>query len=183
MTLRLIDAPESEPVTVAEVKRDARIDHTDLDTDIGTLITAARQTAEDRTGRALMPQTWELVLDDFPGSEGEIVIGKLPIDSITSVKYYDAAGVLQTLDSDQYTLDADTLPGRILPAYSVVWPSVYDIKNAVIIRFVAGYADADSVPAEIKMWIRLQVAREVGGDQVKITPFADALLDAYRLKW
>lgn len=181
MTLRMITAPATEPVTAAEVKSDARIDGTDLDATIAVLITAARQKAEDLTGRALITQTWELVLDRFPVCE--IEIGKLPVSSITSVKYYDADGTLQTLDSDQYTLDADTLPGRILPAYNVTWPTTRDIKNAVIIQFEAGYGDAADVPADIKIWIRHQVAKEVGGEQITASPFIDGLLDAYRLRW
>jgi len=76
MTLRLITAPSAEPATVDEVKLDARIDGPELDATIELLIKAARQRCEDLTGRALITQTWELVLDEFP-VDG-IRVGKLP---------------------------------------------------------------------------------------------------------
>ena len=188
MTLRIVTAPAIEPVTVAEVKLDARIDVADLDATLTLLITGARRVAEDRTGRSLITQTWELVLDAFPSAG--IEVGKLPIQSITSVKYYDSDGVLQTLSSANYVLDTDTLPGWILPAYGVSWPATHAVSNAVIIRFVTGYgAAASDVPAEIKLWIRAQVVasidRQDGLMDGKAVPlqFLDGLLDAYRLRW
>lgn len=186
MSLRLITAPATEPATVAEVKLDARIDGTALDATITTLISAARKRAEDITGRALITQTWELVLDQFPGNE--IQIGKLPIASITSVKYYDTAGILQTMDAADYSLDADTLPGWILPAYGEAWPDTISAANAVIIRFVAGYGAASDVPAEIRMWIRAQVsaAIQAQSNQTDVSPsleFINCLLDGYKLSF
>jgi uncharacterized phiE125 gp8 family phage protein len=188
MTLRIVSQPGAEPATAAEVKTDARIDTTALDTTIDLLITAARKVAEDRTGRAFITQTWELVLDTFPSNE--IEIGMLPIQLITSVKYYDSANVLQTMAAADYALDDDTLPGWVLPAYGVSWPSTYDIANAVIIRFIAGYgAAAADVPAELRMWIRAQAAlaaRNPDGlldGRAAPIPFIDGLLDSYRLRW
>jgi uncharacterized phiE125 gp8 family phage protein len=193
MTLRLITAPTVEPVTQAEVMRWSRIDASGespdpVDTIIGMLIPAARKVAENITGRGLITQTWELVLDKFPCNE--IEIGMLPIQSITSLKYYDSAGVLQTMSSANYVLDADTLPGWVLPAYGFTWPSTYDIAQAVIIRFVSGYGAAGSlVPAEIKMWISAQCAAAYNNPDALMDgkyaclPFLDGLLDAYRIKW
>lgn len=188
MTLRIVTPPAVEPATTAEVKTDARIDSSSLDATIAVLITAARKVAEDRTGRALITQTWELVLDAFPAAE--IEIGLMPIQSITWVKYYDSDGALQTLGSDQYVLDVDTMPGWLLPAYGVSWPSTYAVANAVIIRFVAGYgAAASNVPAELRMWIRAQAAAAIDhqdglmdGKSIPL-PFIDGLLDSYRLRW
>jgi uncharacterized phiE125 gp8 family phage protein len=120
------------------------------------LITAARKVAENITGRGFITQTWELVIDKFPAKE--IEIGMLPIQSITSVKYYDTAGVLQTLSaSTDYAADVDTLPGWVLPAQDFTWPDTLDMAQAVIVRFVAGYGAAgSSVPAEIRMWISVR---------------------------
>lgn len=183
MSLRLITAPASEPVTVDEVKFDASIDGSESDVVIASLIKAARIEAEKRTGRALITQTWELVLDAFPAAE--IEIGKLPVSTITSVKYYDTNGVQQTLASDKYALDADTLPGWVLPAYGTDWPDTYDMANAVVIRFVAGYGDASAVPDDIKLWIRAHAAREAdkGQNQVVVSDFVDGLLDQYKLSF
>lgn len=183
MTLSIYTAPGSEPVTTAEVKLDARLSETALDATIATLITAARMDAESETGRALMPQTWELLLDAFPSESGAIEVGKLPISAITHVKYYDTSGVLQTLASDQYVLDANKLPGWIYLAPDCLWPSTQCRENGVQIRFVAGYADAATVPAPIKHWIRAKVAVEVDmtKEQTAVTDFVNRMLDPYRL--
>lgn len=185
---RLITAPTVEPATVAEVKLDARIDITELDDTIEILITAARMQAEDITGRALINQTWELVLDKFPVDD-RIRVEKLPIGSITSVKYYDVDGVLQTLSASLYALDADNLPGWIYPVEGESWPSVRDQENSVIIRFVAGYgAAASDVPAPIRYWIRAQAAAAIQqqsdqADKSVNMQFVTDLLNAYKLSW
>ena len=197
MTLRLITPPAAEPLSLTELRTYARLD-TDNSPDalLTMLLTAARTVAENRTGRALITQTWELVLDKFPAAELEL--GMLPLQSITSVKYYDGAGVLQTLVGTAYALDADTLPGWLLPAYNTTWPDTYAIANAVIIRFVAGYGAAGSfVPAELRMWIAAQVAAAYNNPDGTLPgssgglfsamsaalPFIDGLLDAYRIRF
>jgi len=152
------------------------------------LIKAARKVAEDITGRGFITQTWERVYDRFPAKE--IEIGMLPIQSITSLKYYDGAGDLQTLSTADYVLDADTLPGWVLPAYGVSWPTTFDMAQAVITRFVAGYGSTGlTVPAEIRMWISAQVGAAYDNPsglmdgKAAALPFIDGLLDAYRLRW
>ena len=166
--------------------------NTTTDPMLGMLIKAARKVAENITGRGFITQTWERVYDKFPGNE--IEIGMLPIQSITSLKYYDGDGVLQTLSSADYVLDADTLPGWVLPAYGVSWPTTFDMAQAVITRFVAGYGSTGlTVPAEIRMWISVQVAAAYNAPEGMMSssgafvprplPFIDGLLDAYRLRW
>lgn len=161
--------------------------NTTADPLLGMLITAARTAAEHRTGRALINQTWERVLAGFPARE--IELGMLPLQSITSVKYYDTDGVLQTMPSTDYTLDADTLPGWLFPAYNVSWPSTYDVPQAVIVRFVVGYGGSGSlVPAKIRQWICAQVKASfdnpsglLDGKTVPLQ-FIDGLLDAYSIR-
>lgn len=189
MTLRIISPPAVEPITKAELRDWARIDAGNTtDALLDMLIAGARKVAEDRTGRAFITQTWERVYDKFPAAEMEI--GMLPLASITSVKYYDADGALQTLASTLYTLDANALPGWVLLAYDETWPDTYAIANAVVIRFVAGYGAAGSdVPAEIRMWICAQVAaayRNPAGlleGTAQPLQFLDGLLDHYRIRF
>lgn len=189
MTLRIITPPAAEPVSIDEVKQLGRIDAGE-DTMFDMLIASARRSAEDLTGRALILQTWELVLDAFP--DKEIRIGMLPIQSIVSVKYYDPAGALQTMDPADYVLDVDTLPGWLLPARDVTWPATLDMAQAVIVRFVAGYGNTGAdVPAPIRHWIILHAvhaydnpARVQVGNIVQDFPrdTVDGLLDPYRLR-
>src|SRR5690242_18760477 len=62
MTSYLIAGPGEEPVSLAEAKAFARIDGSDEDALVGALIAAARLHVESLTGRALITQTWRLVL-------------------------------------------------------------------------------------------------------------------------
>ena len=135
MSLRLITPPASYPVTAAEVKLNSRWDGADLDTLIDTHIATATALVQKYTGRAIISQTWELVLDDFSDA---IMLPLGPVTSITSISYYDTAEALQTLASDQYTLDNVSDPGWIVRPTDVTYPTVADGVNNVIIRFVAG---------------------------------------------
>lgn len=185
MSLKLITAPASEPITLAEAKLHLRVDGTDEDALITALIVAARQSAEHITGRSLMPQTWELALDEF---DSAIYLPKPPLVSVTSVKYLDEDGVLQTLDPSAYLLDDYSEPAKLMPAYDTCWPSTRCQANAVTIRYQAGYADAESVPQEIKSWMLLKIGmlyanREsvAVGVSVAEVPQVDRLLDSCRV--
>lgn len=189
MTLKLITAPATEPLTLVEAKLHLRVDGSDDDTLITAIITAAREQAEHTLQRALIAQTWERVLDAFP-ADGIILLGLVPVASVTSVIYLDEAGAAQTVSATDYTLDADTVPGRILPDAGFTWPNTQaDTLNTVRARFVAGYANAAAVPAGIKAWMLLQIGalyrnREAfsAGITVAELPggFIDRLLDPYR---
>lgn len=157
MALKLITPASTYPVTLATAKLHCKVDIADDDALINTLITSATEMAEQELGRALMTQTWELTLDSFPEA---FELTRVPVQSITSVKYYDTAGVQQTLGAGAYTLDNadDTGMAFVVPAYSTAWPESRDQINAVAVRFVAGYANAAAVPEPIKQWILLMVS-------------------------
>lgn len=187
MALKLITAPAAEPLSLAEAKLHLRVDHADEDTLITALIVAARGCAEHETGRALVTQTWELVLDAFPEA---FVLRKPPIASVTSVKYIDpATGAEQTLDLADTLLDEISEPGYLVPAYGKAWPEARATANAVRVRYVCGYGNAAAVPAAIKQWMLLAIGTmyEQRGTAVAGTfaPLPDrfwgALLDPYRL--
>lgn len=187
MSLILITAAADEPVTLAEAKLHLRVEHSADDTLISAFIQAARERAEHETGRALITQTWELVLDAFPAAE--IELAKPPVAAVVSVKHLDSAGVEQTLDPSAYRLDAATLPGWVFPV--TTWPATYDGANSVRVRFTAGYgASGASVPASVRSWMLLQIGaayrnREAfaQGASVAELPnrWVDSLLDSLRV--
>ena len=189
MTLKLITAPATEPVSLADAKLHLRVDGSDEDDLITALIQASREAAEHQLGRALITQEWERVLDAFPPAE--IELGMPPVTGITSVTYIDTAEVSTVMDAADYSLDADRLPGWLLPAYGEDWPSTLDTPNAVRVRFVCGYgASASDVPAAIVAWIKIRIGtlykhREqiAVGVSVSDLPgaFVDRLLDPYRV--
>ena len=99
MALKLITAPTTYPVDLASAKAHLRVDSSAEDTLIQAMIASATELAEQIMGRSIMPQTWELTLDEFPEA---FEITRVPAASITSLKYYDEAGAQQTLLNTLY---------------------------------------------------------------------------------
>lgn len=188
MALKLITPATELAVSLADVKAHLRVDAADEDSLITAYIGAATELAEQATGRALMPQTWELTLDAFPEAFG---ITRVPASSVTSLKYWDADGVQQTLASNLYTLDNADDYGHafVVPVYSGAWPSSRAQINAVALRYVAGYAAAANVPESIKAWIKLAVgsmyenrqSEVIASGSVLTLGYADRLLDRYKV--
>jgi uncharacterized phiE125 gp8 family phage protein len=185
--LKLITAPAVEPVTLAEAKAHCRVEHSEEDALITSIIVSAREQAEHITGRPLITQTWEAVLDEFPICE--VRLGKANVLSITSVKYLDLDGVEQTMSSGLYMLDAeDSADCWLHPAINTNWPSTQDIVNAVRVRFACGYgAAASAVPQSVKDWIKLTVAHyyanreSVAVNNLAELPHVERLLDRVRV--
>ena len=188
MTLKLITPPAEEPVTLAEVKVQCRVDSdiTADDTLLTGLAVAAREACEHELGRALIEQVWERTLDVFPC--GGIALGMPPVSEIVAVTYIDVDAVEQTLATSAYTLDnATDSEAFALPAAGTDWPDTGEYLNAVKVRFKAGFGPAaDDVPQAIRAWILLKVAAlYVGGEgadaATKMAPHADRLLDRWRV--
>lgn len=163
MERSLITAPAAEPITTAEAKSHARVDHSTDDTLIGTYITAAREDAETFTRRALVTQTWDVYLERFPcWEEDAIELPLPPVQSLTYIKYLDADNVLQTLSTDVYELVTSSGP---TPGFALVvlkpsqsWPSTREHPHAVTVRQVCGYGNAAAVPQKIKLALQMHVA-------------------------
>lgn len=174
-------------MSVAEVLDSFRSDADAALTAQATLmIKALTRHAEARTGRVLITQTLELVLDDFPSHEIDLILPG--VQSIESVKYVGTNGASQTLVDTAYVLDGDSTPAWLFPAANTAWPETYAQANAVRVRFKAGYGDAEeSIPEDIRLWIiahATQILENPSGtiDQAfKPLPFVDALLDPYRV--
>lgn len=185
MKYKLKTAPSIEPLSFATLPTDQlRLNGTDEQSLVESYIKAARQIAEDRQNRVLISQTWELYMDSF--KKTEILLDKTPVQSITSVKYYDDENALQTLDSSLYELDNVSEPARLRPVSGESWPSTYDKYNAVLIEFVAGYGDAaDDVPESTRDAMLMIVANfyENRGDEGhrSLPPAVWSLLDMNRI--
>lgn len=185
MGFRVFTEPSAEPVTLAEAKAHLRVTNTDDDAWITAAIVTAREMAEQKTQRTLMATTWLRTLDAFPDA---IPLRRPPIQSVTSIKYYDAAGALQTLNNASYKVDSETIPGWVVPAYGYTWPVTLDDINVVQVLYVAGYAAAANVPQGIKNWILLTVGTMYENRESEIAlprgtiqtfPFVEGLLDRH----
>ena len=146
--LKLITAPTSEPLSVTFTKKHLRVEGTDDDDYIRSLIVAARINREAFTGRQFITATWEWNLDSFRSAVLEVP--NPPLIKVNSIKYIDTDGILQTWAASKYDVDTVSQPGRITPAFGEDYPSTRDVMNAVVINFDAGYGAADTVPLNLK---------------------------------
>jgi uncharacterized phiE125 gp8 family phage protein len=185
-TIQVVTPPASEPLTLAEVKEFLRVDHSDDDATLAIFIAAARQLCESYTRLALMPTTFEEYFDDFPQYTGtykdEIHLSRSPVQSITYVKYIDGNETTITANAADYKTDLISRPARISPDNG--WFGTYETINAVFIRYVAGFADAASVPAPLKHGMLLIIGDmyENRTDSVKRLPTtAEYLWNPYRV--
>ncbi len=183
--LTMLEGPAAEPITLTDVKRFASVDE-DYTVDnalLTGLISASRVLAEKYCKRAFFDQTWLYSLDYFPLYWGRntiknirdtiypysyyfdsaiLLFPKPGLKSITSIKYYDTAGIQQTLDPSLYIVDTNSEPGRAFP--KTYWPvtGVAWSPGGVQITYVASTygsgEDTSKVPANVKTAIALGAA-------------------------
>ena len=189
--LRTYTAPAEEPVSLAEMKLHLRVDHTEEDALIASLITAAREQCELESRRTFCTTTLEQRLEGWPWSGGFALL-RGPVQSITAISYTDEDGNAGTVDSGDYVLYTETDPATVVLAPDAEWPTV-DLMpgHSVAIRYVAGYGTAGAVPQRYKAAIKLLAAhwyenREpviVGTVAVMLPMAVRALLDTDRGGW
>ena len=157
---QLVTAPVKTPVTLAEAKAHLRVDITDDDTLINGLINAATDYLDGYSGilkKALITQTWSITAPCFKSNK--IYLNLDPVSSVTSIQYYDADNVQQTINAANYALYKDAGGSYIKPTSGNNWPAVYNRDDAVVITFAAGYgADESAVPNNIRQAIFLLIA-------------------------
>jgi len=149
MAIRKITAPAVTPVTLAEAKAHLNVDFSDDDSLIALYLASATDTAQEFMGRAIVEQTLELVIDEFP-DEG-VRLPYPPLVEVVSV-YYDREddGFETPLSDAEYVVDNASEPGWVVPVTS--WPATIAGINAVRIRYIAGYA-AQGSPADYTIGI------------------------------
>lgn len=152
----LVTGPAQEPLSVAEAKLHLSLTQSDEDGLTLSYLTAGRQAAEQFMSRALFTQTWRMQLEHF----ADIVWLPMaaPLQSVSSVTYYDGDGTLQTLPTTYYEVDTVSQPGRIVRKPGQSWPTVQcDRLMPVTITYVCGHATTDAIPELVKQGIRLYV--------------------------
>jgi len=184
MSLSLITPPAAEPVTLDEAKAHLKVDTTDEDTLITSLVTAARARCEWHSGRALVTQGWTLWLDQWPPG-GIIEIPLPPLQSVSQVASYALDDTMSVIDPAMYSVDAASAPARLAQKqpFPPPLPSLRAV-NAIAVSFTAGYGDATAVPQAIKQAILCIVAdlyTNRGDANAIVGPQAEALLAPYRI--
>lgn len=147
--------PAVEPLTVAEAKLHLRVDTTEDDTYIGTLITAAREWVENYLDRTLITTQLILRAAEFPTEELELARPPMVASGTATavvITYTLADTTTATLSTALYRVDRTSTPGNVAPVINGTWPSdVIEDANAVAVTYWAGYGPTSaSVPATIR---------------------------------
>ena len=137
MDWKVTTSPVVEPISLVEAKLHLRVDHSNDDVLIGSIITAAREWAEHYEGRCYVLQTITAKLDKFAD---KIKLPYPPLISVSSIQYVDVEGVTQTVDSSVYDVDVTSVPGVVSLAYGELWPTARAQHHAVTITYLAGFA-------------------------------------------
>ncbi len=187
-------SPAVEPVTVAEAKAHLRVDVSDDDTYIGTLITAAREWCEQYLDRTLVNTQWVMRFDSFPpdGTQ-DIELPRPPMSlagttTAVSLTFTSETGGTQAFSTNSFRVDRNATPGAVKTLYGQTWPPHLMDDNAVSVTWWAGYGSAgSSVPAAVRHAILMVVgilyekraAAESGS--LNEVPFGvKSLLDSHR---
>jgi len=188
MTSFLLEGPAAEPVTLAEAKAFLKLDSGDEDALVSTLVTAARLHVEGATGRALISQSWRLVLDRWPVSRTiRLAVG--PLIGLTAITAYDEDGEPETLPLTGVLWDATASPALVFlpPGFGATNP--VRARRGIEIDFTAGYGtEPDDVPATLRQamltliayWFENRDTVVIAGSGAVIPAGLDLMLGPYR---
>lgn len=176
--------PAVEPIPLAEMKAYLRLDGSDEDALVSSLVTAARLAVERAARVALVAQSWRYETPGWPAG-GIVPLPLSPILSIDMVRVLAAGGAPLTLASALVRLDDTADPARLVLDSSVARPAGDDVRLSV--DLTAGFgATATAVPAPLRLAVQRLVAGwfEARGDgsqarTVALPPDIAALLAPY----
>ncbi len=149
----LILPPASEPVSLGEAKLYLRLDGTDEDPLIATLIAAARHLVEAASGRRLIGQTWRIVLDAWPWRAGDgLRLPLSPVIAVTAARVIAHDGTAVMAPPGALALDAAADP----PTLRALGPAPAPPRPqaGVEIDLRAGFGETpEQVPAPLRQAI------------------------------
>lgn len=182
--LNFIDS--NEPIDVAFLKAQCRIDNSVEDTLLALYIAAAREKCELELRGKVRKQTVKAFYTGFGCGLRLLGVGDIAsVNAITSIEYTDTAAAIQVIDPSVYQLKVGVIPS-LVTAPGKDWPALPAIDASVEVTVQAGYETADVVPEPIKLWIAMEAAsmfrsRESQTDKQMVRlDFADGLLDPFR---
>jgi uncharacterized phiE125 gp8 family phage protein len=183
----LLAGPAEEPVSLAEARAFLRLDGEAEDGLVTTLVAAARLHVESVTGRALVNQSWRLVLDQWP-EDRAVTLPVSPLVSLTSITAFDADGDDHLVPLAQFEAATGVTPARlILPRKVGGMPALRE-RFGIEIDYVAGFGEATDVPSDLKRgvlalvahWFEDRDAVMVAGSGAVIPPGFSQMISPYR---
>lgn len=179
---RLVTPPAALPVLLATAISKAKANGAGMDGEIELDVRGIAGEVEHLLQRALIEQTWAIELTGFPSAIKLTMAASLI--AIEHVKFYDAAGVQQTLDPQDYMAlkGGECECASLLPAPGRRWPDTALRADAVEVQYRCGYGpDHTKVPAQIQSYILGRIeAIHAPGDN-KNAQFLDGLLDRFKV--
>lgn len=183
-----ISTTGSEPVTAADAATAARLDSdaaTELASFIAGAITAARQVAEQLTGRRYIQTVTRWSDVDWPAATDMIHVQAASACVIT---YWDGSAWVE-LDDAAYLFDAEGNGTVVAPITGTEWPELGDrpVGARVRIDLTSGDPADRTVPECVKLYIKAQVAGWINAPaavergQLVPNPLLESLLDSERL--
>lgn len=176
--------PTVEPVSVAEFKTFARLDHDDEDAALTLMLQAVREATEKYLGRALLEQTIYYTMDKWEGSEIELPYP--PLLEVEGVFTRESDGTWTEYDAGNYFVVTEGIPGSIVLKVGAVAPDAPEVDAAGYqIRYTAGYGDAaEDVPSAIRQAILgwATVAYNTRAVTIEPPPEVRSMLSLYRVE-
>jgi uncharacterized phiE125 gp8 family phage protein len=187
MPLVMTSPPATEPVTVADAKAHMRIDGSDEDILIASLLLTSRLHIETALRLALITQSWTLRLDRWPPGR-DVKLPLSPLRSVDEVRVKNPSGGAVVVAAESYLVDVASRPARLV--WNNVIPPIPKVPiNGIEIDLTVGFgADGDSVPAPLKHAILMLAAHwyehrdpaEIGMDGARIPDAVSNLINPFR---
>lgn len=158
ITTSPVNPPADSVLTVAECKEHLEIEaaYTDDDNKISRYLKGAISAAEKYINGHIFTKTVTLVYDGL--TTKNVIFEMFPVRSITSVKYYKTdEDTLTTMESSNYNLVNQNLRVQKVVFKELPEDIDTDRSDALEIIVASGFADAASVPEDIKNAILLKV--------------------------
>ena len=176
-----VTAPTDEPVSLSEVKEQARIWHSDDDATLQAYLSSAVALLDGYgglLGRAIMEQEW---MQPFRGWYGVMPL-PMPGASEVAVKYTDQDGAEQTVSPALYEVVEGHTGSMVRFLNDFSAPSLKtDIAQPVRVTFTVGEADAANVDVRIKIAVGMMVDQwDRHGGEMGIPPAVHSLLAPMR---
>lgn len=158
MPLQLRSGPAAEPVSLADAKSFLRIDGSEDDVLVSSLITAARIYIETTIGVILIYENWSYFKDRWP-ENGMMHLPLSPVQTIEEIRLHDNQAGFEQLPTEHFETDLLSSNPRIKLLERRGLTNQARSLNHIEVQFTAGYgANETDVPKDLRQALLLLVS-------------------------